>query len=50
MLVHHFVKGLNSHLYGGVRVFEPKTMEVAMEKACLVEENLALALGGHMGA
>lgn len=49
MLVHHFFRGLNSRLRGGVRVFEPKTMEAAVEKARLVEENLAMALGGHMG-
>lgn len=49
MLVQHFVRGLNAQISGGVRVFQPKTMEVAVEKARLVEENLAMALGGHIG-
>lgn len=49
MLVHHFVSGLNTHFSGGVRVFKPKTMEITVEKAHLVEENMAMELGGHMG-
>lgn len=49
MLVQHFFRGLNARISGGVRVFEPKTMEVVVEKAHLVEENLAMALGGHTG-
>lgn len=49
MLVQHFIRGLNARISGGVRVFEPKTMEVAVEKARIVEENLVMALGGHTG-
>lgn len=49
MLVQHFIRGLNAHISGGVRVFEPKTMEVVVEKACIVEENLTMAIGGHTG-
>lgn len=47
MLVQHFVRGTNNCISGGVRVFEPKTMEVVMEKVHLVEENLAITLGGQ---
>lgn len=49
MLVQHFIRGLNARISGRVRVFKPKTMEVAVEKACIVEENLTLALGGQTG-
>lgn len=49
MLVQHFVQGLNAQINGDMRFFEPKMMEVATEKDRLVEENLAMALGGHIG-
>lgn len=49
ILVQHFIRGLNSFISGGFWVFEPKTMEVAMEIAQIIEENLAMALGGQMG-
>lgn len=49
MLVQHFIRGLNSCISGGVHVFELKTMEVAVENAHIVEENLAMALGGKTG-
>lgn len=49
MLVQHFIRVLNAHISGGVQVFEPKTMEVTVEKARTVEENLIMALGGHTG-
>lgn len=40
--MHHFIKGLNAHISGGVRVFKSKTMEVDVE-------NVDMALGGHTG-
>lgn len=43
------MRGLNTRISGGVRFFELKTMEVAIDKVCLVEENLAMALGGYTG-
>lgn len=49
MLVQHFVRGLSDHISGGVQILDPKTMEVAVEKAHLVEENLNLSLGGAPG-
>lgn len=49
MLVQHFISGLNTRIGGRVRVIEPKTMEVAMEKEHIVEKNLTMALGGHIG-
>lgn len=50
MLVQHFVRGLNERINGGVQLFEPKSMEVVMEKACLVEDNFNSTLGGTPGA
>lgn len=47
MLIQHFIRGLNARISGGVRVFESKTMEVVVEKARIVEDNLVMALGGH---
>lgn len=49
MLIQHFVRGLNAHIRGGVCVFEPKTMEMVVAKARLVEQNLALALARQIG-
>lgn len=49
MLVQHFFRGLNAHISGDAHVFEPKTMEVAVEKDWIVEENLDMDLGGQMG-
>lgn len=46
MLVQHFLRGLNDRINGGVRVFEPTLVEIAMAKARLVEMNLSYALGG----
>lgn len=46
MLIQHFVRGLSDHISGEVRMHEPKTLEVAMEKARIAKENLALASGG----
>lgn len=46
MLVHHFIRGLNACISSGVQVFELKIMEVVVEKAQIVEENLAMDLGG----
>lgn len=33
MLVQHFIRGLNDRIGGDVWVFEPKTMEMVVEKA-----------------
>ncbi|XP_057839807.2 uncharacterized protein LOC131049758 isoform X2 [Cryptomeria japonica] len=49
MLVQHFLRGLNDRTSGGVRVFEPASVEVAMAKARLVEQNLSRAHGGQSG-
>lgn len=49
MLVQYFVMGLSACISGGVQDFEPKSMEVAMDKVRLVVENLTLALGGMLG-
>lgn len=40
------MRGLSDHGSGEVWMHKPKTLESAMEKARLVEENLALAAGG----
>lgn len=47
MLVQNFLRGLNDCICGGVRVFEPPSIEIAMAKARLVELNLSCALGGQ---
>lgn len=49
MLIQHLVRGLNERIGGEVRMHGPKTLEVAVEKARLAEENLSLALGGAIG-
>lgn len=49
MLIQHFVRGLSDHISGEVWMHEPKTLEVDMEKARLVEENIALVSGGAVG-
>lgn len=45
MLIQHFVKGLSDCISGGVRLTESKTLEIEMEKAQIVKENLNFALG-----
>lgn len=47
MLLQHFLRGLNDRISGGVRVFEPTLVEIAVAKARLVELNLSRALGGQ---
>ncbi|XP_059072251.1 uncharacterized protein LOC131043017 [Cryptomeria japonica] len=49
MLVQHFLRGLNDRISGGVRVFEPVSVEAAVAKARLVEQNLIRAHGGQAG-
>ena len=49
MLVQHFLRGLNDRISGGVRVFEPPSIEIVVVKARLVELNLSHALGAHLG-
>lgn len=49
MLVQHFMRGLNDCINGGVRVFEPSSVELAMAKSKLIENNLACAHGGQLG-
>lgn len=49
MLVQHFLRGLNDRINGGVRIFEPTLVEVAMVKARLVEQSLSRAHGGQSG-
>lgn len=50
ILLEHFIRGLNDYIGADVRVLEPKSMEVAVEKARLIEEKLSLALRGSIGA
>ncbi|XP_057844866.2 uncharacterized protein LOC131054379 [Cryptomeria japonica] len=47
MLVQHFIRGFNGHIFGDVAVFEPKSLRDAIAKAFLVERNVNLSLGGH---
>lgn len=45
-LAHHFIRGLNSRLIGGVKVFEPKTLKDAVHRDVLVEQSVNLGHGG----
>ena len=49
-LTHHFIRGLNNHIVGGVKVFEPKTLKDAVRRAILVEQSVNLGQGGFVGA
>lgn len=48
MLVQQFIRGLNDCISSDVQVFEPKIMEIVVEKARLVEGKL-LAGGLEIG-
>ena len=49
-LAQHFIRGLNNHLVGGVKVFEPKSLKDVMHQAILVEQSVNLGHGGFVGA
>ena len=49
-LTHHFIRGLNNHIVGGVKVFESKTLKDAIRQAILVEQSVNLRQGGFVGA
>ena len=49
-LTHHFIRGLNNRIVGGVKVFEPKTPKDAVHRAILVEQSVNLGHGGFVGA
>ena len=49
-LTQHFIRGLNNHIIGGVKVFEPKNLKDAIHRAILVEQSVNLGQGGFVGA
>ena len=48
-LAQNFIRGLNNHLVGGVKVFEPKTLKDAVHRVILVEQSVILGHGGLVG-
>ena len=49
LIVQHFIQGLNNRYIGGVKVFQPKTLEDVIRQAILVEQNITLGHGGFVG-
>ena len=49
-MTQHFIRGLNNHIIGGIKVFEPKTLKDAVHQAILVEKSVNLGQGGFVGA
>ena len=49
-LTHHFIRGLNNRIVGGVKVFDPKTLKDAVRRDILVEQSVNLGQGGFVGA
>lgn len=49
MLIQHFVSCLSDRISGEVRMHEPKTLEVDIEKAWIEKVNLSLASSGATG-
>ena len=47
-LAQHFIRGLNNHLVGGVKVFDPKTLKYVVHRAILVEQSVNLGHGGFV--
>ena len=37
-LTHHFIRGLNNHIAGGVKVFDPKSLKDVVHQAILLEQ------------
>lgn len=50
LMVQHFIQGLNNHLIGGVKFFQPKTLKDVVHQAILIEKNVTLGYGGFLGA
>ena len=48
-LAQKFIRGLNNHIVGGVKVFEPKTLKDAVHRSILVEKSVNLGHGGFVG-
>lgn len=49
-LTQHFIRGLNNHIIGGVKVFEPKNLRDVVHRAIIVEKSVNLGQGGFVGA